>query len=223
MARAAQAARAGRVSAVKLLRALLGLGYPFIVFAGLQFLQPREIALALAGLLVLRALLRWRRPDAAELRRLAVPAGLVAVVLVPTLLLNDEAWLLMVPVAMNLALLFAFARTLWAGPPLVETFARLQVPDLPPDEVRYCRSVTRVWCVFFAGNAAVCLGLAWFAELGTWVLYTGFVSYVLVGVVYAVEFVVRSWRFGRYEGALVEPLFRRILPPHPRHRTGGSR
>jgi uncharacterized membrane protein len=208
---------------VKLLRVLLGLGYPFLIFAGLQLLAPREIALGLAGLLVVRGLLTWRRPTGDELKRLAVPAALVAGVLVPTLLLDDAAWLLLVPVAMNLALLVAFARTLWNGPPLVETFARLQVPDLPPDEVRYCRSVTRVWCVFFAINAAVCLGLALFAELGTWVLYTGLVSYVLVGVLYSVEFVVRSWRFGRYEGALVEPLFRRIFPAHRRHRAGGPR
>jgi len=208
---------------VKILRALLGLGYPFLIFGGLQLLQPREIAVGLAGLLVLRGLLSWRRPTAEELKRLAVPAALVVGVLVPTLLRNDEAWLLLVPVAMNLALLVGFARTLWNGPPLVETFARLQVPDLPPDEVHYCRSVTRVWCVFFALNASVCLGLALFASLGTWVLYTGFVSYLLVGVLYAVEFVVRSWRFGRYEGALVEPLFRRIFPAHRRHRAGGSR
>jgi uncharacterized membrane protein len=208
---------------VKLLRVLLGLGYPFLIFAGLQLLAPREIALGLAGLLVVRGLLTWRRPTGDELKRLAVPAALVAGVLVPTLLLDDAAWLLLVPVAMNLALLVAFARTLWNGPPLVETFALLQVPDLPPDEVRYCRSVTRVWCVFFAINAAVCLGLALFAELGTWVLYTGLVSYVLVGVLYSVEFVVRSWRFGRYEGALVEPLFRRIFPAHRRHRAGGPR
>ena len=48
-----------------------------------------------------------------------------------------------------------------------------------------------------------------------WTLYTGLVSYLLVGLLYSVEFVVRSWRFGRYGGTLVEPLFRRIFPHGP--------
>lgn len=208
---------------MKLVRALLGLGYPFLVFAGLQFLAPREIGLLLAGLLVLRGALRWRRPGKDELKRLVVPAALVAAVLLPTLLLNGETWLRLVPVAMNLALLAAFGRTLWSGPPLVETFARLQVPDLPPDEVRYCRSVTALWCGFFALNALACLGLALFAELATWALYTGLVSYLLVGLLFAGEFVVRAWRFGRYEGTLVEPLFRRIFPLPRRHGAEESR
>jgi len=37
----------------------------------------------------------------------------------------------------------------------------------------------------------------------------------MVETVFAVEFVVRSWRFQLYAGSVVEPLFRRIFPPPP--------
>jgi uncharacterized membrane protein len=199
---------------MKLLRGLLAVAYPFLIYAGLRWLEPRSVALLLGGAVALRAVLNWHRPSAQELRRLAVPGLLVAAVLVLTLALNDARALLFVPVLANGALLVAFGRTL-RGPSLVETFARLREPELSDAQIRYCRTVTGVWCVFFAANAAVCLWLALVADLWLWTLYTGLVSYLLVGAVFAVEFVVRSWRFRNYQGTLVEPIFRRLFPQGP--------
>jgi uncharacterized membrane protein len=199
---------------MKLLRGLLAVAYPFLIYAGLRWLEPRSVALLLGGAVALRAVLGWHRPSAQELRRLAVPGLLVAAVLVLTLALNDARALLFVPVLANGALLVAFGRTL-RGPSLVETFARLREPELSDAQIRYCRTVTGVWCVFFAANAAVCLWLALVADLWLWTLYTGLVSYLLVGAVFAVEFVVRSWRFRNYQGTLVEPIFRRLFPQGP--------
>jgi len=199
---------------MKLLRGLLAVAYPFLIYAGLRWLEPRSVALLLGGAVALRAVLGWHRPSAQELRRLAVPGLLVAAVLLLTLALNDARALLFVPVLVNGALLVAFGRTL-RGPSLVETFARLREPELSDAQIRYCRTVTGVWCVFFAANAAVCLWLALDADLWLWTLYTGLVSYLLVGAVFAVEFVVRSWRFRNYQGTLVEPIFRRLFPQGP--------
>lgn len=200
---------------MRVLRGLLIAAYPFLVFAALRGLEPRGVALLLALVLVLRAGTRAPRPTAAVLRRLAVPAVVVVSVLLGTLMWDDPRFLLAVPALVNAALLFAFGRTLRSGPPLVETFARLRVPELPEEEVQYCRSVTLVWCVFFAANGSVALWLALWEDPWLWTLYTGLVSYLLVGLVFSVEFVVRSWRFGRYEGTLVEPVFRRLFPHGP--------
>jgi uncharacterized membrane protein len=200
---------------MKPLRVLLALAYPFLVFGALRGLQPRAVAAALAVVLLLRAVTLWRRPQRDEVRRLLPPAAAVAAVLLGAVLSNDERFLLVVPTLMNAVLFVSFARTLFGGPTLVETLARLQVPDLPEVEVRYCRSVTLVWCVFFVVNGGVALWLALARDLSLWTLYTGLVSYLLVGLLFAVEFVVRSWRFGRYEGTLVEPLFRRLFPQGP--------
>lgn len=199
---------------MRVLRGLLVVGYPLLVYAGLRFLPPRQLALGLAAIFVLRAVTRWRRPDRETLRSLAIPALLLVGVVAAASWWNDARFLLMVPVLVNLALLLAFGRTLvGSGPPLVETFARLQDGDLSPEEVAYCRSVTRVWCVFFLANAAVTLWLALRADTGLWALYTGAVAYLLAGLLFSIEFTVRAVRFRRYQGALVEPLFRRLFPP----------
>ncbi len=196
-------------------RGLLAVAYPFLIFAGLHWLEPRWLALLLGATVLLRVLMRWHRPSREELQRLLVPGLLVGFVLAPTWVMNDARALLFVPPLVNGALLLAFARTLRTGPPLVETFARMQHPDLSDAQVRYCRTVTLVWCVFFAFNAVVSAWLAFAADLWVWTLYTGLVAYVLVGLIFGAEFVVRSWRFRNYQGTIVEPLFRRLFPQGP--------
>ena len=200
---------------MRLLRGLLEGAYPFLVFAGLRWLEPRQVALLLVGLLALRAALRWRRTSAEALRRLAVPGLLVAAALGPTLATNDPSALLFVPVWMSVALFVAFSRTLRGGPTLVETFARLQDPDLTPAQVRHCRHFTIAWCIFFAANAAVYTAFALRADLWLWTLYAG-VSYLLMGALFVAELGVRYWRFRNYQGSLFEPIFRRLFPEGPR-------
>src|SRR2546428_3521660 len=84
--------------------------------------------------------------------------------------------LLLVPMFVNLGLLYAFGRTLRGGPTIVERLALLRQPALSAAQVRHCRTTTAVWCAFFAANAAVCGALAWVGPLWLWTLYTGFVA-----------------------------------------------
>jgi uncharacterized membrane protein len=123
--------------------------------------------------------------------------------------------LLYVPVLVNLVLLFAFGRTLLRGPSLVETLARLQEPELSDAQVAHCRTFTGVWCIFFAANAVVCLGLAMLGDLWIWAGYTGVLSYALMGLVFATEWLVRSWRFHQFRAPWAEPLLRRFFPEGP--------
>jgi uncharacterized membrane protein len=127
----------------------------------------------------------------------------------------DTRALLLVPVFVNLGLLFAFGRTLRGGPTLVEQIARLGEPTLSAAQVRHCRATTQVWCGFFAANALICLALAWAAPLWLWTLYTGLVAYVLMALLFAAEWLVRSWRFHQFRGAWVDPLMRRFFPEGP--------
>ncbi len=209
----APSARSGRPSAGAWLRGGLALAYPFLIFGGLAVLEPRQVALLAAALLGLRWVARWRSPSREDVRRVAVAGLTVAALLAATVAWNDEHALLLVPAAVNAALLAVFARSLLRGPPFVETLARMQVPDLPEDEIRYCRTVTAVWCGFFLANGAACAWLAFAGPMWAWTVYTGFASYLLVGLLFAAEFTLRSWRFGRYGGTLIEPLFRRLFRP----------
>ncbi|MBW2288210.1 MAG: hypothetical protein JRG80_14905 [Deltaproteobacteria bacterium] len=206
------------------LRGSLVVAYPFAIFFGLRWLEPRAVALAIGAMLVLRVMLRSRnpqggsdfaaeplnakRPTRSELGRLLWPVLLVGAVLGFTLVLNEGRILLFVPAGVNVALLVAFGRTLRHGPPMIETFARLQHPDLTPEKIRHCRTFTGVWCVFFSANAAVCVALALYGDLALWTLYTGLLSYGFIGLLLAAEFVVRSWKFGRNDGGVVDRVLR---------------
>ena len=194
-------------------RGVLAVAYPFLLFAGLQGLEPRSVGAILAGLWLLRLIASGQR--LALLRPLLAPSLCVAAVLVPTLVWNDPVALLFVPALVNLGLLFAFGRTLQSGPSMIERFARLQEDELSAEQIAHCRAFTIVWCAFFIVNIAVCLVLAIRGELPAWTLYTGLVSYLLMGGLFLVEWVVRAWRFRNYQGSIAEPLFRRWFPTEP--------
>src|SRR5580704_11915649 len=81
------------------------------------------------------------------------------------------------PVVVSATLLVVFGRTLFHPPTLVERFARLQKSELTPEEVRYCRRVTQLWCLFFIGNGSLAWVLAHGSSLRAWALYTGLISY----------------------------------------------
>ena len=84
---------------------------------------------------------------------------------------------------------------------------------VPADEHAYCRRVTALWCAFLVANAGV---IVWLALAGTrelWALYTGVVAYLLMGALFAAEFVYRHWRFRRYVGLPTDALLRRFFPP----------
>jgi len=196
-------------------RALAVLAYPLLVFAGLQRFDARTLALAIGVLFVVRLVVQALAGDAASrelVGRMAAPGLAIAALLVLSVASNDPFYLLALPVGINLALLLAFARTLAVGPSMVETLARRSNPDLPPEEVVYCRAVTAIWCAFFVGNAIAALCFALFASLALWTLYTGLISYLLMGTLFLCELIYRTWRFGRLFGTPIDPLLRWLVP-----------
>lgn len=187
------------------------MSYPVLVYAGLTLVPPRTLAIVLVVFLLAHGVVTWRQRGLAQVSRLVLPP--VVVVLLLAGLFNQGQFLLLVPVLINAVLLIAFGRTLLWGPPMVETFARLRGRELPDEEVVYCRVVTGLWCLFFAFNGGITLWLALGATLAWWTLYTGVVSYVLIGALFAAEMVYRYWRFRPYDGSVTDPLFRGIFPP----------
>lgn len=100
------------------------------------------------------------------------------------------------PVLVNAALLAAFAYSLASPMSMVERFARMSEPNLPPAAVAYTRTVTKVWCGFFVANGLAALGTALWATPDVWSLYNGVIAYLLMGVLFAGEYLVRL-RFKR--------------------------
>lgn len=160
------------------------------------------------------------RGSGSWVRRLLPPVSAFVLVLIG-LLLNTVQPLLLVPVVINSTLLVSFGATLWAGPPLIERFARLQHPDLTAAEIAWCRGWTKVWTLFFATNALVATLLGLTNRLQWWAVYNGLLTYIVMGGFFVGEYSVRKYRFGRYSSHPLDRLLRWCFTrdrPSPRHR-----
>jgi len=164
---------------------VLSVLYPVVVYIGGRYFPPQALALVLA-LVVLT-----RRTGAFGVRigPWAMASGLLLALL--AFGLNDALPLKMYPVAVNGTLLVIFASSLRYPPPVAERVARLRNPELPPAVVGYTRKVTQAWCVFFVANALIALWTATRWPVQVWFYYNGIIAYVLVGVMFAGEWLVR--------------------------------
>ena len=126
-----------------------------------------------------------RRPRASTVMRVA----LTPVVVWAIYLLKGNVWFRLYPAVMVAIALAAFAVSLFRTP-LVEVFARGLGETLDVRGVAYCRCVTQVWTGFLAVHLVVTV-LTVFASDRIWALYNGFVAYVLMGCLFAGEWIVR--------------------------------
>ncbi|MFU2058999.1 hypothetical protein ACLSZY_05935 [Avibacterium volantium] len=96
------------------------------------------------------------------------------------------------PVIINGLMLTLFASSLWQSQTFVERLARLQEPNLTAEGVRYTRTVTQVWCVVFIINIVITGALIFGQYYDYWALYSGVISYVFIGLVMGIEWIIRQ-------------------------------
>tara|TARA_R110002096_G_scaffold190214_3_gene371263 strand:- start:15329 stop:15910 length:582 start_codon:yes stop_codon:yes gene_type:complete len=171
---------------------LIWAAYPLTILFGLMYLSPRYVALLLAVLLIIK----WRRDAALWLRSLAKINSVILLVLLFVItmifILNSEFLLRLYPVLVNLSMLVLFVSSLRYPPSIIESFARLETPDLTFFGIQYTRTVTKVWCIFFFFNGVAALYTAHFSNQEIWALYNGFIAYVLIGILFVGEWAVRQ-------------------------------
>jgi uncharacterized membrane protein len=184
------------------LLAVVFAGYPVLIWWGLSHARPRVLALALLLLLLPLAAVRVRGRAAAGPRLFATLPLITVAALSLTLALDASGYMLLVPVAINALLLLGFGATLRPGArPMIESFARIQSPDLTGAQQDWCRTWTWIWCGFFLANGATAGALAFAAPLSWWATYTGLIAYVLMGALLALEWCLRRRRFSATLGA----------------------
>ncbi len=162
--------------------------YPFVVYYGIRYFEPWIIAVLLCILLGLRFLLAGGSRTGSWGKWLLLVGAAYCCFAVWR---NELDALRLYPVVVNTAMLVLFLWSLYSPPSLIEQLARLQHPDLPPEGVVYTRRVTQVWCLFFVVNGSIALATALWGNFETWSVYNGFVAYMLMGVLFAGEYIVR--------------------------------
>jgi uncharacterized membrane protein len=174
---------------------LLKLAYPALILCAWKWDTPRYVGCMLFAILWLQ---RWAGsgPVATSLRRLSTidwtVVGLLSCASAAIVLTNSELLLRLYPSLVNVGLLIAFGATLVHGPSMIEKFARLGNPNLPPGAVRHTLRVTQVWCAFFALNGVFSAYTALYWSRASWSLYNGAIAYVLIGVLLVAEVI---WRY----------------------------
>ena len=127
------------------------------------------------------------RPRLRPLTVLRIAA--VPVVVWGLYLLKANVWFRAYP-AVVVALVFAtFALSLFRTP-VVETVARRMGESLDGRGVAYCRRATQAWTAFLAIHLAVTVATL-FASPRVWAFYNGFLAYVLLGAMFAGEWLCR--------------------------------
>lgn len=165
---------------------LAGLLYPFAVYFGMEHFAPWQFGLLLGSLWLARALLGARRPGSLWM-------AITAIVFCLLLALFDSPLLLRwYPVLISAFMLGLFGLSLKYGPPMIERLARMREPQLPAKAIVYTRQVTIVWSVFFLCNGLLAAALTLWAPLSWWMLYTGLISYGLIGLMFAIEWLIRQ-------------------------------
>jgi uncharacterized membrane protein len=169
---------------------LVALAYPFLVYFGLRFASPAALGVVLLAVLALRLVVD--RQDST--RRSFAPAFWIAAAVALLLVaLSPLAGLQSYPILLSLGFAGLFAHSLWQPPTVIERIARLREPNLPPSAVAYTRKVTAVWLGFFLANAAISAATAIGGSLELWTLYNGFISYVIMGVLFISEWILRGY------------------------------
>ncbi len=166
--------------------------YPILVYVGIGRFGPSAVAVVLIVVCLLRLLVLRIRGDwtlVAKQTALITVGGILLGL--ASLVLGKADAMLYYPVLVNATLCFLFSWSLVSPPSAIERIARLREPDLSPAGVRYTRRVTIAWIFFFVGNGAIALYTATLTPLATWALYNGFIAYLLIGAMFAVEFMVR--------------------------------
>jgi len=178
--------------------AMLVISYPFAIYFSLHALEPRYVAMGIALVFALRFITLKHST--------AVPAGLLALTrLIPTIITltgavtaltviisNKLIAMQFYPFIINLFLFSIFFYSLWREPTIIEIVARLRTPELPIQAIQYTRKVTIVWCVFFMVNGMLALWTTLFTSIKIWTLYNGFIAYIVIGLIFSIEFIIRQ-------------------------------
>ena len=94
------------------------------------------------------------------------------------------------PPICNLFHFIVFFSSLFAKETIIQKFARMCGDKLENPAWVYTRNITYVWCVFMFINFLISVWTIFLSD-NIWMLYNGCISYLLVGLVFGVEYIVR--------------------------------
>ena len=173
--------------------------YPFGVYIGLKSFEPKYIGILLLIILLLRIITSRQQIYNFDPKQFLPVFFAIALSASLVLIFNKGIFLLLHPFFINISLLALFSYTLWRPPSIIERIARISKPDLAGPAITYTENVTKVWCLFFIANGMISLWTVFFSDIEIWTIYNGFISYMLIGLVFGIEYTIRQYKIRQYE------------------------
>ncbi len=178
---------------------LLSLSYPLWVWLMLTYQRGVSwfaIILVVIGGLRLILLLLSNIPPRFFPVWWSVVVNLAMMMLGIWVLLQHEGTALQIyPLLVSAGLFVVFAGSLLTKKSMIERFASLYEKNISPSKQAYMRCVTQLWCGFFIVNFGIS-AYTWLAmSLTAWTWYNGIISYVLIGLLFVVEYAYRRLVF----------------------------
>lgn len=170
--------------------AIGGMTYPALVYFGMPFLPPPLFILIALTLNALRFVV-FR--SGYERSRWVWPLLFAGMTLIAIAVVNSTIAVKAYPVLLSLAVACVFGTSLIFPPTIVEQLARLTDPELTPRGIAYTRKVTQIWTVFLIANALTSATVAMWGSLEQWTIWNGLLSYLLMGILFICEFIVRHF------------------------------
>lgn len=150
------------------------------------------VAVSLAPALAILLWLTWRSPMRPAWMLLCVAVGLLLWGFWGALERNFSWVYFLQHAGTYVTLAAVFGATLGAGRQALCThFAEIVHGDLAPEVVRYTRQVTLAWVVFFLTISLVSSALFFLAPIEVWSVFANFLSFPLILLMFAVEYLVR--------------------------------
>jgi len=208
-------------SVIKVLSTSVMAVYPVVVF---YFLVIQKTPLRLISLFVIGfAMLAFIAATSRQGRRSAEEAkkNRITPVFLPSLFLfgigiaclitDSDILLKLYPLLINLLFLGTFTLTLFQPPAMIYRFAILADKTISgsPGEKQiaaYCKKVTIVWICFFVLNGSAAAWTIFFGSDLVWSIYNGGISYILMGTLFAGEFMVRKMVQKKIPGTRQAPV-----------------
>lgn len=184
---------------------------PFFIYFGIKYFGIRYL---LYGLLILYLLRSASSLRGGMKRNQAFVLIIIATLFGLAIILNRASLALYTPALINLGLLLSFGSTLFIGPPIIEIFARKHVKSLSAKEVKYCRNLTMLWSAFFIINGSISSIISTTGNMDYWIIYNGFISYIMIGLIFFIEMTYRYYRFRNYGNSFMDSFFKRIFKPY---------
>ncbi|MCW8900885.1 MAG: hypothetical protein OQK95_09470 [Gammaproteobacteria bacterium] len=100
------------------------------------------------------------------------------------------------PILILMSLFILFIQSLAKGQtPIITRYAIMFNDKLEDKHMRYNRSLTKIWALFFLFMAITSIVLAVFFSIESWSLFTHLISYMLIASLFIVEFIYRKYHF----------------------------